>query len=74
GDGLRLAAWGAGTGLVLALAGGKLLRGVVYGIDPLDPVPLVGMTLLLASVALLACAGPARRAARLDPASVLRDE
>jgi len=74
GDGLRLAAWGAGTGLVLALAGGRLLRGVVYGIDPLDPVPLVGMTLLLASVALLACAGPARRAARLDPASVLRDE
>jgi predicted permease len=73
-DGLRLALLGAGLGLLLALAGGRLLRGVVYGVDPLDPVPLVATTLVLAAVALLACLGPARRAARLDPARVLREE
>jgi predicted permease len=74
GEGLRLAAWGTLAGLVLALAGGRALRGVVYGIDPLEPAPLVLVVLLLAAVAAAACAGPARRAARLDPATVLREE
>jgi putative ABC transport system permease protein len=73
-DGLRLAAWGAGAGLALALAGGRALRGVVYGIDPLAVEPLVGTTLLLVAVAALACLIPAARAARLDPAQTLRQE
>jgi len=73
-DGLRLAGWGALAGLGLALAGGRALRGFVYGIDPLAPAPLVGVVALLGAVAALACALPARRAARLDPSRTLREE
>jgi ABC-type lipoprotein release transport system permease subunit len=43
-------------------------------VDPRDPVSLVTVAALLATAALVACAVPAVRTARIDPASVLRDE
>jgi putative ABC transport system permease protein len=47
---------------------------LLFRVDPRDPVSLVTVAALLATAALVACAVPAVRTARIDPASVLRDE
>ncbi len=60
-------------GIAIALAGGRFLAGMLYGIAPTDPFTLAGVVLLVMLVAALAVALPALRAARLDPARVLRD-
>jgi putative ABC transport system permease protein len=72
GEGLRLAVTGAAIGTFGAIAAGRALRGLLFGVQPLDPVALVGAAVLLALVAALACYLPARRAAKLDPLAVLR--
>jgi ABC-type antimicrobial peptide transport system permease subunit len=61
-------------GSVLALATTHFLTGFLYGVDPLDPAIFAGVGLALAASAVIAAALPARRAARLDPAVVLRTE
>ncbi|MGZ9909868.1 lipoprotein-releasing ABC transporter permease subunit LolE, partial [Escherichia coli] len=71
GQGLRLTALALGVGLALALGLGRLLSASFYGVSPADPLLLLGVVGVLASVALLACALPARRATRVDPAIVL---
>jgi putative ABC transport system permease protein len=65
---------GAGVGLALSLAAGKLLSSMLYRVDSVDPVVLLGAPALLAAVSLVACYIPARRAALLDPMAALRDE
>jgi putative ABC transport system permease protein len=45
----------------------------LFGVTLTDPATLLAVPLLLALVAVLACLAPARRAARLDPAMILRD-
>jgi ABC-type lipoprotein release transport system permease subunit len=50
------------------------LASMLYGVQPHDPVTFAGMSLLLASVALLACYIPARRATQADPTTVLRND
>jgi hypothetical protein len=45
----------------------RLLRGMLFGVAPTDPVTFVGFATLLAVVAMLACYMPARRATRVDP-------
>jgi len=74
----RRAAMQIGIGIVLGLGGalgaGQLLQGILNGIDSRDPTLLVGLPALMVAVALLACAGPVRRAMRLDPATTLRAE
>ncbi|HUG53982.1 MAG TPA: FtsX-like permease family protein, partial [Vicinamibacteria bacterium] len=65
---------GLGVGLAVALAAGRLGSGLLYGVPPHDPVTLAAALLLLAAAALLACALPARRAARIDPAHALRED
>jgi predicted permease len=66
----------AGAGSVLGLAGyslgSQLIAARLFGISALDPVTLAGATMLLAAAAAVACWLPARRAARTDPAEVLR--
>jgi ABC-type lipoprotein release transport system permease subunit len=57
-----------------AIAGARALRGVVFGISPGDYSMPVCAALLLAAVAAAAAWLPARRAARLDPVSALRQE
>ena len=72
GEGVRLAALGAAMGLLGALLSGWLLRDLLFGVDPLDPVSLSAAALLLVAASALAAYIPARRAARVDPAVVLR--
>jgi predicted permease len=74
GDGLRLVLTGAALGVAGALALTRLTTSVLYGVTPSDPLTIAAAVLLLASVTLLACWLPARRAARVDPAVALRYE
>lgn len=72
GEGLRTVAIGIVVGIVLAIAAGKLVASLLYGISPSDPVVLVGAALVLAAVGIAASVIPALRAARIDPISSLR--
>jgi putative ABC transport system permease protein len=74
GEGIRL----TGAGIVIGLAGaimlGRFLRGLLFDIQPADPVTLLSVSVLLALVAVLACYFPAARAMWTDPAVILREE
>ena len=74
GRGLRLAAFGAAGGLMLAFFGSRLLSGLLYGVEPWDPVVFGGATMLVAVAAAAASYLPARRAVSIDPAVALRGE
>jgi predicted permease len=67
---------GAGVvvGVAVALAGGRLIESLLYGVGPRDPVVFVATTTVLMLVATLACWLPARKAARLSPLEALRGE
>jgi putative ABC transport system permease protein len=66
--------FGIAGGLIAALAGSQLIRSLLYGVSPRDPIVFALMTVALLVVALLACWLPARRAARLTPLQALRTE
>jgi ABC-type lipoprotein release transport system permease subunit len=59
---------------VAALALTRWMKTLLFGIEPTDLTTFAGIALLLALVALLACVIPARRAARVDPMTALREE
>src|SRR5262245_42092065 len=61
-------------GLALSFAVGGALRSILVGVSPSDPVTYMLVISVLATVAALACGLPARRAARSDPAALLRFE
>ena len=65
-------ALGLATGLAAGVAGSRLLEGLLYGVRPGSPTALATAAAVLLAAATLACTGPLLRAARLDPASVLR--
>jgi putative ABC transport system permease protein len=65
---------GIGVGSVLALGTTRLLSGFLFGVDPLNPVVFTAVCLALVGTATAAAALPARRAARLEPMTVLRCE
>jgi putative ABC transport system permease protein len=73
-EGLQVTALGVAIGLGAALALSRVMAGYVYGITSTDPVTLVGASLLLTLVALLASYLPARRATRVNPMTALRYE
>ncbi len=72
GEGLKLAGIGVAIGLVATLGTTRLLRGLLYGVEPLDPAALLATALLLVIASSLASYLPARRAARVDPVTLLR--
>jgi putative ABC transport system permease protein len=67
-----------GAGLLIgtpgAIVAGTLLSGVLFEVSPSDPVTFIGSAAVLAGVAIIACAVPARRATRIDPMTALRTE
>ena len=60
--------------VVLALAFGRLLSGMLYGVSPSDPATLAAVVAIVVGVAALAAFLPALRAARIDPMHALREE
>jgi hypothetical protein len=73
-EALRLALVGVALGCGLALAGQRLLRGLLFGVNPWNLWMLAGAVVLVTLVALAAAAIPARRAANADPIAALRVE
>jgi putative ABC transport system permease protein len=71
-DGARLLALGLAIGLVAAALASRAIQGLLFAIKGLDPLTFVVATLLLGTAALFASYLPARRAARVSPASALR--
>ncbi len=74
GEGARLGVWGVLIGLIGSLGATRLLASQLYGVKATDPWTFGAVAFLLALVAILAAYVPARRAARVDPKTVLRDE
>jgi predicted permease len=73
-EGLRLAALGGALGLIAALALTRVLRNLLFQVEPHDPVSFAAVTLLLVLVALAATLIPARSAMGVEPATALRGE
>lgn len=74
GDSLRLAAFGLAAGLAGALSLTRLLRGLLFGVEPTHPAAYLVAVALLTAVAAAASWLPARRAAKVDPIEALRVE
>src|SRR5207249_9277725 len=74
GQGLKLALIGTGAGLAAALALTRLMRTLLYEVQPTDPLTFAVVSSLLLAVASLACWLPARRAAKVNPMEALRYE
>jgi predicted permease len=73
-EGCLLTGLGAALGLAGAIAVTRALRGLLYGVTPLDGLTIAGVVALVGAVALVAVGSPALRAARVDPATALRAE
>ena len=65
---------GLAGGVAIALLLGGAIRGLLFAVQPADPVTIADVSVLLLAVAMLACLVPARRAMRTDPVIALRSE
>jgi ABC-type antimicrobial peptide transport system permease subunit len=65
---------GAVAGLAIASLGSRVLVSQLYGVSPLDPAAFITTAVFLLSAAAVAAWLPARRAARVDPVTVLRND
>jgi ABC-type lipoprotein release transport system permease subunit len=73
-QGVTVTLWGLVAGGVGAWALTRYLASLLFAVKPADPLTLLGASLLLGGIALLACLLPAWRAARIDPMRALRNE
>jgi len=73
-QGMAWSAIGLALGVAGALAAGRLLEGMLYGVRPADPIALGLVAATLLVVAVVACVVPATRAARVDPITSMRAE
>ncbi|HKT47342.1 MAG TPA: ABC transporter permease [Candidatus Acidoferrales bacterium] len=73
-NGLALTALGLAIGVPLALLMARGMSSLLFEVKSTDPLTFIGLPLLLALIALLACYIPAQRAARVDPLKALRHE
>jgi len=74
GQGMRLALAGVALGAAGAVLFARWIRGLLFGVTALDPWTFVATGIAMLVVVLIACAGPARRATRVDPVVALRYE
>lgn len=74
GEGVRTVLLGVGAGVILVLAGGRLIASLLYGVDASDPWTMMTVALTLLAAAALAAVVPAWRAARVNPLTALRAE
>ncbi len=72
--GLKLAALGIAIGIVLSILLTRFMAGMLYGVQPFDPITFAGVSLVLLAVSLIASSAPAFRASRLDPMRTLRNQ
>src|SRR4029077_5281900 len=68
-----LVAFGVAVGAAVSVWAARFVAALLYGLEPRDPVTLIGSSIALAAVGALAGWLPAHRASRIDPAQVLRD-
>src|SRR5215469_6181878 len=73
-DGLKPTCIGVAVGLAGALALGRVMSNLIYGVAASDPLTIAAVTLMLGLVALFASIIPAYRATRIDPLRALREE
>jgi len=73
-QGARLTGIGLVAGMVGALLLSRVLGTLLFNVRPTDPATMVAVTVFIAAIALIACYVPARRATRVDPIVVLRQE
>jgi ABC-type antimicrobial peptide transport system permease subunit len=73
-DGLMPVLFGAAAGVAGAAVAGSLIRSMLYGASPYDPLVIAGMVGCLLLTAVVACLVPAWRASRVDPMQALRSE
>jgi putative ABC transport system permease protein len=74
GESMRPVLLGIAAGLILAAAAARVLVSLLFGLSTFDPITFLGVSAILASVALLAGYIPARRATKVDPMVALRYE
>jgi ABC-type antimicrobial peptide transport system permease subunit len=74
GQGMKLVIVGTVLGLAGALALGRLIASLLFGVSATDAATLALVTAVVAIVGMLACYLPARRAAKIDPMAALRNE
>jgi putative ABC transport system permease protein len=72
-QGARLVVFGLVVGVATSLIVGRMARGLLYGVEPGDPLVLAGVLMVLVTTALAACVLPARRAMRVDPMVAIRE-
>jgi putative ABC transport system permease protein len=74
GEGLRWTAVGVALGLFGSVAVTRYLSALLFNVSPTDPATMIGVAMLLASVAAIACYIPARRATLIEPSVALRTD
>jgi predicted permease len=73
-EGSVLLATGLGAGIAGAFFAAQVIRGLLFGVTPHDPLTLLGVALMMSAIGLCACWIPALRAARIDPAITMRSQ
>jgi ABC-type antimicrobial peptide transport system permease subunit len=73
-QGAKLTGIGLVVGIVGALLLSRVLGTLLFNVRPTDPATMAAVTVFIAAIALIACYVPARRATRVDPIVVLREE
>lgn len=73
-EGLKVVVLGAVVGTIAAVASAQVIRALLFGIAPTDPLTLIAVPIVLALITIGACYVPARRATQVDPMQALRNE